>query len=154
MRIGELARECGVNPKTIRYYEEFGLFPKASRAPSGHRVYSGRDLQRLQLIRRAKQVGLPLASIRQITAYADTGSCQHLRPRLKELIARQLAEIEGRMKDLRALQRELRSHYASLCQPEAPPRSDRGCSCLDGSPEKTAILPRTALVKRSPGGKS
>ena len=148
MRIGELARECGVNPKTIRYYEAFGLLPKATRVPSGHRVYSAKDLQRLQFIRRAKQIGLPLASIRRITIYADAGSCQHLRPRLKELIVAQLAEIEDRMKDLRTLHRELRGHYVSLCQPEAPPRSDRGCSCLDASPEKTAILPRTALVKR------
>ena len=70
MRIGELARECGVNPKTIRYYEAFGLLPKATRVPSGHRVYSAKDLQRLQFIRRAKQIGLPLASIRQITIYA------------------------------------------------------------------------------------
>ena len=154
MRIGELARACNVNPKTIRYYEAFGLLPKASRAPSGHRIYSDRDLQRLRFIRRAKGIGLPLASIRQITTYADTGSCQHLRPRLKELIAAQLAEIEGRIKDLQALRRELRGHYASVCQPEAPPRSDTGCSCLDGSPEKTAILPRTALVKRSPRRKS
>ncbi|MBI4840373.1 MAG: MerR family transcriptional regulator, partial [candidate division NC10 bacterium] len=116
MRIGELAKECGVNPKTIRYYEAFGLLPKAARVPSGHRTSSERDLQRLRFIRRAKQIGLPLASIRQITAYADTGSCQHLRPRLKELIAAQLAEIETRIKDLRALQRELQGHYASLCR--------------------------------------
>ncbi len=154
MRIGELARECGVNPKTIRYYEAFGLLPEAARAPSGHRIYSEKDRQRLRFIRRAKQIGLPLASIRQITTYADTGSCQHLRPRLKELIVAQLAEIGGRMKELRALQRELSEHYASLCQPEAPPRGDLGCSCLDATPQKTAILPRTALVKRPPRRKS
>ncbi|MBI2000248.1 MAG: MerR family transcriptional regulator [candidate division NC10 bacterium] len=148
MRIGELARECGVNPKTIRYYEAFGLLPKATRVPSGHRVYSAKDLQRLQFIRRAKQIGLPLASIRQITIYADAGSCQHLRPRLKELIAAQLAEIEARIKELGALRRELRRHYASLCQPQAQPPSGARCSCLDGASEKTAILPGTRLVKR------
>jgi MerR family Zn(II)-responsive transcriptional regulator of zntA len=154
MRIGDLARECSVNPKTIRYYEAFGLLPKPTRASSGHRIYSEKDLQRLRFIRRAKQIGLPLVSIRQITTFAESGSCQHLRPRLKELIAAQLTEIEGRITDLQALRRELRSHYASLCQPEAPPRSDTGCSCLDGSPEKTAIPPRTALVRRPPRGKS
>lgn len=148
MRIGELARECNINPKTIRYYEAFGLLPKAARTPSGHRVYSERDLQRLRFIRRAKQIGLALASIRQITTYADTGSCQHLRPRLKELIAAQLAEIETRIKDLRALQRELQKHSASLCQPQAPARSGAACSCLDGPSQKAAILPATALVKR------
>ena len=147
MRIGELARECGVNPKTIRYYEAFGLLPNAARAPSGHRMYSARDRQRLQFIRRAKGIGLPLVSIRQIAAHADTGSCEHLRPRLKELIAAQLAEIESRVKDLRALQRELRGHYASLCQPQTQPPSDAGCSCLDGAFQNTPILPAAALVR-------
>lgn len=154
MRIGELARECNVNPKTIRYYEAFGLLPKAARALSGHRVYSDRDLQRLRFIRRAKQIGLPLASIRHITTYADTGSCDHLRPRLKELIAAQLAEIEGRINDLRALQRELRAHSVSLCQPQAQSSSGAGCSCLDGLPRRRATLPAAALVKRPPGRKS
>ena len=154
MRIGELAQACSVNPKTIRYYEAFGLLPRAARAPSGHRRYSAQDLQRLRFIRRAKQIGLPLAGIRQITTYADTGSCQHLRPRLKELIAAQLVEIEERLKGLHALQRELRTQHKSLCKSPTPSRSDAGCSCLDGASEKTAILPRTALVKRSPRGKS
>ncbi len=148
MRIGELAGKCGVNPKTIRYYEAFGLLAKAARAPSGHRIYSDQDLQRLRFIRRAKQIGLPLASIRQITAYADTGSCQHLRPRLKELIAAQLAEIEGRIKDLQALQRELRGHYASLCRPQAPRGEDTSCTCLEATPQESTSLPETALVKR------
>ncbi len=154
MRIGELAREGGVNPKTIRYYEAFGLLPKASRAPSGHRIYSERDVQRLRFIRRAKQIGLALAGIRQITTYADTGSCEHLRPRLKELIAAQLAEIEARVKELGALQRELQGHYASLCRPPAPARSGASCSCLDGPAQKTASLPATALVRRPPRRKS
>jgi len=154
MRIGDLARECSVNPKTIRYYESFGLLPKAARAPSGHRMYSEQDLQRLRFIRRAKQIGLPLSSIRQITTYADTGSCQHLRPRLRELITAQLTEIEGRIKEFRALERELRGHYASLCQRQAKPPTGAPCSCLDTSPRKTTILPAGALVRRPPRRKS
>ena len=154
MRIGELARECGVNPKTIRYYEAFGLLPNAARAPSGHRIYLEQDRERLRFIRRAKQIGLPLASIRQITTYADTGSCQHLRPRLKELIAAQIAEIEARIKELRALRQELQRHVASLCRPQIPPGSDRSCSCLEEPSEKSAILPRIAPVKRPPRRKS
>ncbi len=148
MRIGELARACTVNPRTIRYYEAFGLLPKAPRAPSGHRIYSEQDLHRLRFIRRAKQIGLPLASIRQITTYADTGSCQHLRPRLKEMIAAQLAEIEGRIKDLQAVRQELKRHYASLCQPQTQSPGGADCSCLGGASENTVILPGGALVRR------
>jgi DNA-binding transcriptional MerR regulator len=154
MRIGELAQACGVNPRTIRYYEAFGLLPEAVRAPSGHRVYSGRDLHRLQFIRRAKHIGLPLDSIRQITTYADTGSCQHLRPRLKELIAAQLAEIGNRITELRALGRDLRTHQAALCESRVIPNKGASCSCLDEPSQRRANLPTAALVRRPPRRKS
>ncbi len=29
LRIGELAAECGLNPKTVRYYEAIGLLTPA-----------------------------------------------------------------------------------------------------------------------------
>jgi DNA-binding transcriptional MerR regulator len=148
MRIGDLARECNLNPKTIRYYEAFGLLPKPARVPSGHRTYSERDLRRLQFIRRAKHIGLPLASIRQITMYADTGSSQRLRPRVKELIGAQLSQIEARMKDLQALRRVLQGHHAALCRPAGPPPTGVGCSCLDDPSRKSPVLPVAALVKR------
>jgi len=134
MRIGDLARECGVNPKTIRYYEAFGLLPKASRSPAAQRLYSREDLQRLQFIRRAKQIGIPLAKIREIVTYAHSGACQHLRPRLRALVSTQLGEIDARIKDLQALRRELRRHHASLAGPETPQPADGSCSCLDSSP--------------------
>ncbi len=149
MRIGELARQCNVNPKTIRYYEAAGLMPRAARSLSGHRMYSEQDRRRLLFIRRAKQIGLPLARIGQIATYVDTASCQQLRPRLKKLVVEQLAEIEGRLKELRTLQRELRERHASLSKPKAKPPTDAGCSCLDGTSKNPAIPPGAALVKRS-----
>jgi MerR family Zn(II)-responsive transcriptional regulator of zntA len=148
MRIGELARQCDVNPKTVRYYEAFGLLPRPARVRSGHRIYSAKDLERLRFIRRAKQIGLPLASIRRITTYADSGSCEHLRPRLRELIAAQLAEIESRIRDLHALRRELRRRHAFLCRPRAQPASRSACSCLAEGPRTPAVLPAAALVRR------
>ncbi|MDA2924314.1 MerR family DNA-binding transcriptional regulator, partial [Acidobacteria bacterium AH-259-L09] len=46
MLIGEVAAKTGLNPKTIRYYEEVGLIPKPRRrhtgyASAGYRRYSG-----------------------------------------------------------------------------------------------------------------
>lgn len=37
-RIGELAGELGLNPKTIRYYEQIGLLPTPCRTPAGYRT--------------------------------------------------------------------------------------------------------------------
>ena len=43
-QIGAVASELGVNPKTIHYYEEIGLVPKAQRNQTGYRVYSQTEI--------------------------------------------------------------------------------------------------------------
>ncbi len=50
VRIGELAAELGLNPKTIRYYEEIGLLPAPERTLAGYRLYDATDRERLQFI--------------------------------------------------------------------------------------------------------
>ncbi len=35
MRIGALARKLGINPKTLRHWEEIGLLPPPKRTPFG-----------------------------------------------------------------------------------------------------------------------
>ena len=62
MRIGELAREAGTTPRTVRYYEEIGLLVAAdSRVAGSHREYASDDVERLREILRLKRVlGLSL----------------------------------------------------------------------------------------------
>lgn len=50
MKIGEVARRVGVNPKTIRYYESIGLLPEPARTTSGYRDYGPDDACYCQLI--------------------------------------------------------------------------------------------------------
>jgi MerR family transcriptional regulator, repressor of the yfmOP operon len=68
MRIGELAREAGTTPRTVRYYEEIGLLPEsAERAAGSHREYGEADLARLCEILRLKQMlGLTLDELRDV----------------------------------------------------------------------------------------
>ncbi|PSO54940.1 MAG: heavy metal-responsive transcriptional regulator, partial [Actinobacteria bacterium QS_5_72_10] len=66
MRIGELGDVVGVNPKTIRYYEDIGLLPQPARTTGGDRTYDQDDVDRLAFIRRAQQLGLHLDEIREI----------------------------------------------------------------------------------------
>ena len=39
MKIGELARQAGVDVQTVRYYEREGLITAPSRTASGYRAY-------------------------------------------------------------------------------------------------------------------
>lgn len=46
LRVGELANDLGINPKTIRYYEQIGLLPDPRRTLAGYRLYGATDRER------------------------------------------------------------------------------------------------------------
>ncbi len=62
LRIGEVAEQVGVTPRTIRYYEELGLLGgDAARSKGAHRHYTEADVARLrELIRLRDLLGLSL----------------------------------------------------------------------------------------------
>jgi DNA-binding transcriptional MerR regulator len=155
MRIGEVARSCEVNPKTVRYYEEIGVLPKPSRTASGHRIYAKEDLLRLQFIRRLKSAGLSLAGIRQVLPAVDGRQCDHARSRLREAIAAQLREVEQRLRELRALRDALRRQLEAMeVAGVAPGTTATECECLGPATADGSILPGGALVRRPRGRKS
>lgn len=124
MRIGEIARQVGVNPSTIRFYEEAGLLPEPERTPSGYRDYDSSVVDRLGFIRAGQAVGLTLGELRDVLSIRDRGEapCRHV----TELIGRRIAEIDDRMRDLRRLRRALATlvdQAATVDPEECPPES-------------------------------
>jgi DNA-binding transcriptional MerR regulator len=87
--IGELARRVRLNPKTIRYYEEIGLFPEPERTASNYRIYRPEDLRTLEFIQKAQALGLSLGEIKEILRIRESGQlpCQHVRLRRSGLNA-------------------------------------------------------------------
>jgi len=65
MRIGELARQAGVNVQTVRYYERRGLLDDPRGRGDGYREYGPDTLERLRFIRRAQELGFTLGEIAQ-----------------------------------------------------------------------------------------
>ncbi len=106
MRIGELADQLGLNPKTIRYYESIGLLPAPDRTPSGYRDYDDeRSAEVLTFIKAAQRLGISLDEIREILAFRERGEppCSYVRGVLR----RQVDEIDERIAELRHLRKEL-----------------------------------------------
>jgi len=64
--IGQMARLTGLSVKTVRYYSDIGLAPEAERSPSGYRRYDEAGLARIELVRTLRDLGLDLATIRQV----------------------------------------------------------------------------------------
>lgn len=105
MRIGEVADQLGLNPKTIRYYESIGLLPEPERTPSGYRDYDERTGELLTFIKTAQRLGISLGEIREILALRERGEqpCGYVRAVLR----RQVDEIDERIAELRHLRKEL-----------------------------------------------
>ena len=70
--IGRLAEVTGVPTKTIRYYEESGILPPPRRNDSRYRVYSKKDVRRLELVRRARLLDITLPEVRQLVEWASS----------------------------------------------------------------------------------
>jgi DNA-binding transcriptional MerR regulator len=71
-RIGEVAEQAGVSPRTLRYYQELGLLDPAGLSPGGSRRYSPRDVARLRRILELRDVmGFDLDRINTILHAED-----------------------------------------------------------------------------------
>jgi MerR family redox-sensitive transcriptional activator SoxR len=66
--IGVVSARSGMAPSALRYYEEQGLLPAATRTAGGARRYPRTVLRRLAVIRAARNVGLSLPEIRAALA--------------------------------------------------------------------------------------
>ena len=108
MRIGELSDRLGVNPKTVRYYESIGLLPEPERTPSGYRIYTEADIDRVAFIKTAQRLGITLDEIREILALRDRGErpCGYVR----DVLRREVAAVGNRLVELR----QLREHLIEL----------------------------------------
>ncbi|GAA5512343.1 mercuric resistance operon regulatory protein [Deinococcus carri] len=107
VRIGELAAEFHLNPRTLRYYEDIGLLPPAPRTPGGYRHYDDQDRVRLRFITQAKAVGLTLDEIKGILEIRERGDqpCTHV----AQLVDDKLADVERQLRALTAFREELLS---------------------------------------------
>ncbi|WP_317918304.1 MerR family transcriptional regulator [Vibrio sp. MACH09] len=68
MRVGELCRRAGVSKELVRHYESIGLI-ESTPEPAGsknYRQFSEHTVERLDLIKKAKALGLSLSEIKPL----------------------------------------------------------------------------------------
>jgi len=104
--IGDLAREFGITPRAIRFYEDEGLL--APGRDGRTRVFGRRDRARLALVLRGKRLGLSLAEIGELLGLYD--GVRNAAPQLQRLLT-MLAErrqaIERQRDDIAAVLGEI-----------------------------------------------
>ena len=105
--ISELAREFGITPRALRFYEDKDMLHPARDGMT--RVYSHRDRARVTIIVRMKRLGLPLADIREILDLYGLGDNQRAQKRKTlEKFRKQVQEFEDQREDIEVALVELR----------------------------------------------
>ncbi len=102
--ISDIARQVGLRPSAIRYYEHIGLLPAAARI-SGRRQYDPAVLKRLAVIQRAREFGFSLEEIRRL--FFGFGPRTAMSARWSALCSRKYAELEDAVARIRDMQKLL-----------------------------------------------
>ncbi|MCC6434475.1 MAG: MerR family transcriptional regulator [Acidimicrobiales bacterium] len=66
-QIGEVASRIGLSQRTIRHYDDLGIVKPSARTAGGFRLYTQTDLDRFQLIKPFKPLGIGLDEARVVT---------------------------------------------------------------------------------------
>ncbi|MDR9857440.1 MerR family transcriptional regulator [Paenibacillus sp. VCA1] len=77
-KIDDVARECGLTKRTIRYYEELGVFPAPDRSEGGIRIYTREHVDYLKKIVNVKEIlGFSLQELVQYLSVSDAYKNHH-----------------------------------------------------------------------------
>ncbi len=142
---------AGCTVKAVRFYEARGLLPAPHRTPSGYRLYTERDLKRLQFIQRAKLVGLPLAKIKELALHLseEECACPTIRPHLEQMIREELKDVGARLDQLAVLREELHGFLAKMRRGKRA-LPEELCACA-GEPERAS--PRLLTIRPKGGSR-
>ncbi|NRF95972.1 MerR family transcriptional regulator [Paenibacillus frigoriresistens] len=111
-KVGDIAKLTGLTVRTLRYYDQTGLFSPSGHSDSGHRLYNEADIRRLQQILSLKELGLSLEEIQSMLQgrkYAPS-----------DLVAIQIERVRQSTKTQQKLLAEL-EHVAERMRQQEPP---------------------------------
>ncbi len=118
LNIGAAAKASGVSAKMIRHYESIGLLPEAQRSNGNYRLYGAQEVHNLRFIHRARSLGFPLETIRELLALWRNR--QRSSGQVKKLALTHVESLEAKIKEMQEMAGALR-HLANNCQGDDRP---------------------------------
>ena len=108
--VSELAKDLGVTPRTLRFYEDKGLLSPQRLGTT--RAYTHRDKVRMILILRGKRMGFSLREIKEfldlyIVDHSNVKQMQHLLKMVRGrigLLEEQLQAVQTSLQELRNME--------------------------------------------------
>lgn len=140
--IGEMSRLMNVPIKTLRYYDEIGLFkPVEVNRDTGYRYYSTEQFEQLDIIKYLRLLGAPLA---EIAAHFTQLRVENF----LQLLKRQEKTIDEKIRELQQTRQKFGSRIAKLEQ--ALQGTEVGIPVIKRFPARR-IIRLQASVRRGPG---
>lgn len=98
MKISQFANLSGISRKNLIFYDEIGLLPPERIDDNGYRLYSYRQVEICSVIWALREIGMPLAEIKN---YLD----QRTPDRLIELFTQQRENVDQKIEKLHKIRR-------------------------------------------------
>ena len=141
--IGDFSRATHMSIKTLRHYHRVGLLDPADVDQfTGHRRYTTEQIPAAQVIRRFRELDMPIEEIRSILAAPDV-------PSRNQLIAAHLSRLE---EGLARTQNAVASLHDLLDHPHRPARAGISHRLVAGppsAPSSTSKMPAPGTRARS-----
>lgn len=129
LTVSNLAKQAGVNPQTIRYYEREGVLPRAPRTAGGYREFPSDSVGRVRFVKKAQELGFCLDEIIELLALRT-----HPQTACPQVLGRaeaKVASVKEKIRKLSAIRREL-VRLTKACQGQARPHACPLLAALEG----------------------
>jgi DNA-binding transcriptional MerR regulator len=111
LTVGDFSRATHLSVKTLRHYHQVGLLePATVNRDTGYRYYSAGQIQIAQVIRRLRDLEMPVADVKAVLVAPDA-------PARNALIAAHLNRLEAGLAQTRAA---VESLHDLLAPPDGP----------------------------------
>ena len=106
-----MAKQAGVSPDTLRYYERIGLLFGILRSDSGYRLYQESVLEQITIVRNALRFGFSLKQVANFLRARQAGHapCHAVRAAGEEILSRvneQIRELHQARSDIQKTLRD------------------------------------------------
>ena len=118
--ISDLAREFGITPRTIRFWEDQGIL--SPEREGSKRIFTRRDRARLKMALRGKRLGLSLAEIKDLIGmYNSTEDETSQLLECLRVMEKRRAALEQQREDIEAMLAEI-AEFERQCELEVARR--------------------------------
>ena len=144
LRLSAVAKQAEVPARTVRFYADAGLLPPASRGENGYRFFGEDAVERVQLLRRASRLGLPLREIKSVMDVAARSDCADAHRAFAIALRHRIAVVDQEMRDLVAVREQL----VDLAAESDVGCSDALCLCRTHPPTPAPKRRASAVAQR------